>query len=296
MGKKADKQVEPLTRYLHQQVDPVNSVLVRIVLAVMGTAPPDSFNIIEKEIHERTEAGRAAVRMAALVGFPEWGSAKSVSEVRHWLTEAVSEDDRCMAAIALAVSGCRDEMVARNIRGLLAEAMKDPGSSARICYAYALILLEPDLADHYWYVILKKLGLNQFNHTDGSAVLIVSVSIPVKQITIVNRLRNDSDSEIAAEAAKLGKMLEVFKRAEVDSAEKKENKPPRVSPRKRRIRRGHSTLTTFNRQSFSASASHVKPTRASVESRSRSKGCHCLRTSLVPSAAPPAIRNEQWCD
>lgn len=126
--------------------------------------------------------------------------------------------------MALAVSGCRDEVIERNVRGLLAMAVKDPESSARICYAYALALLDPDNADRYWRVILKKLGPNQFNHTDASAILDLSVSIPGKQIAIVDRLRNDPDGEIAAEAAKLEKMFANFGKAKDESAEKREDK------------------------------------------------------------------------
>ena len=213
MGKKASKQVEPLTLYLHQQNDPKNIMMARIALAKMGAAPTDNPKIIEKAIRERTAAGRAAVSMAALVGLREWANEKTVSEILHWLTaKEISEDDRCMAAMAIAVSGYRDKTLVRSLQTLLAKAMKDPDSSARICYAYALALMNPDQADRYWRVILKKLGPKQFNHTDAFAILYLSVSIPPKQIAIVNQLRNDSDSEIAAEATKLGRIFTNFEK------------------------------------------------------------------------------------
>jgi hypothetical protein len=188
MGKKANAQVESLTEYVRRQRDPVKNVLARIVLTEIGAAPTDNNKVIETEILKRTEAGRAAVRMAALIGFRNWATQQSISAVHRWLTEVtedISQADRCWAAMALAVSGRRDEVVKRRIRELLAEAMNDDGSSERICYAYALAILDSDRTDHYWRVILKKLG-SLYNHTDGSAILDVCVSIPVKHIAIVN--------------------------------------------------------------------------------------------------------------
>jgi len=196
MGDKAAGQAERLAKYLHEEPDPATRAFARIALATIGAGSVDNSKVLQAEIHNRTRAGCAAVFVGAIVGFHGLTS-ESFAEVKRWLTEDVSADDRCVAAMALAVYDCRDESVERSIRALLEKAMKDPDGSERIVYAYALALLDARHAERYWRIILKKLG-GHFNHTDNAALLWICDSIPGRHIDIIERLHKDSDPEVAA--------------------------------------------------------------------------------------------------
>ena len=211
MGDKAAGEAESLVKYLHEEPDPAARAFARIALATIGAGSVENSKVLEGEIHNRTRAGCAAVYVGAMVGFHGLAS-ESFAEVKRWLTEDVSVDHRCVAAMALAVYDCRDESVERNVRALLEKAMKDPDGSARIVYAYALALLDARHADRYWRIILKKLGGN-FNHTDNAALLSICDSIPGRHIDIIERLRKDPDPEVAAGAARIGRFVGQFLRS-----------------------------------------------------------------------------------
>lgn len=207
MGPKAAGQAKQLAKYLHEEPDPATRMQARIALAMIGAAPPDTKQLIEGEIRNRTQAGRAAVWTASLVGFRGWASEKAVSEVKKWLTDDASGDDRCFAAVALAISGCRDPLVERSLRGLLDKAVQEPDSSARIWYAYALAILDAHHAEQNWRIILKKLAPEHFNHTDNSGLIEISQSLPDEHGQIIRKLRQDADPEVAAGAARAWEFL-----------------------------------------------------------------------------------------
>jgi hypothetical protein len=225
MGRKAEKQVEPLTQYIQHQDAPAYTMQARVALAMIGKPSPESIKIIEKEVREQTVAGRAAVEMAALVGFGDWASAATITEVKKWITDA-SEEDRCWAAMALAISSFRDESLQRDINKLMEETMKRPETSGRICYAYALSLMDPDNAERYWRVIFHKLGF-EYNHTDGMVIVYVIVSIPVKQLPVIIQVCKDNDEyrkSSPIDYADFLELLELYKEMEDALPEKGKTK------------------------------------------------------------------------
>jgi hypothetical protein len=213
MGTRAGGQVEPLRKHIEKETDPVTQMFARVAYATIWFPPADNAKKYERDIHDRTPAGAAAVQIGTALNLRAWASEKSIADIKDWLTdEDVPEDYRCLAAVALALSDCRDELVERSIRARLERAMLDPVGSTRILYAYALALLDAPHADRYWRIIFKKIGGN-FNHTDVAALLLIGNSIRGSHIEIIKRLRNDPDHEVAAGLKKIEPFLDGFLRS-----------------------------------------------------------------------------------
>jgi hypothetical protein len=209
MGTRAGGQVEPLRKYIEKEPDPVTRMFARAAHATIWWKPADNAKTFERDVHDRTPAGAAAVYLGTALEIRTWASEESIADIKRWLAEDVPPDYRCLAAIALAHSHHRDESVARDIRALLKKAMKDPADGSRIIYAYALALFDPRQADRSWRIIFKKIGGN-FNHTDFPAMALIGNSIPSSHVEIIRRLRNDPDAEVAAGAEKTERFMGGF--------------------------------------------------------------------------------------
>ena len=209
MGDKARGVSLSLKAYLLRQSDPGEQTRVRIALAAIGANMDENALAIEKSILRRRWSALDAVEMGALIGFGDWASDKAVAEVRHWLDGDVSADYKFPAAIALAVSGRCDKSCRMRIETLLADERHNTGGSTLcIGYAYALALADDDNADKWWQIILETLAKHP-NHTDGYALDMMLVSLPLKQMDSIRRVCRNSDPAVASAAGEFLKGLDI---------------------------------------------------------------------------------------
>lgn len=191
-----------LEQFDKHREDPEIEGSIRVVLANIGYESNENLATILSDIRNRTDTGKAEVRMMALVGAEEWVNDEIIEELVKWLDLQDESEEPAFAAIALGSLGQRAKPAAANLKKLVEFVWQDEYyCTYRIIYGLSLAKIDPPKSGEALRGVLKYMGSEYFgNHTDFAAMAMVDSLIDTHIIKEIVKALDHRDPAVVGGA------------------------------------------------------------------------------------------------